>query len=76
MSVLKRKLAAQQKHKTFKLIIMSATIEASKFMRFFNTDALIKIEGRSYPTEVFNVLEPLESYFDGSFNAILQIHYK
>jgi len=25
---------------------------------------------------VFNVLEPLESYFDGSFNAILQIHYK
>jgi len=55
---------------------MSATIEASKFMRFFNTDALIKIEGRSYPTEVFNVLEPLESYFDGSFNAILQIHYK
>ena len=54
---------------------MSATIETSKFMRFFNTDALIKIEGRSYPTEMFNVLEPLESYFDGTFNTILQIHF-
>jgi len=35
---------------------MSATIESSKFMRFFNTDAIINVEGRSYPTDVFNLL--------------------
>ena len=69
MSVLKQKMTKKpinnQKNphhkekyasKGFKLIIMSATIESSKFMRFFNTDALINIEGRSYPTEMFNVL--------------------
>lgn len=44
-------------------------------MRFFNTDANINIEGRSYPTEIFNVLEPLESYYEGTFNTILQIHF-
>lgn len=44
-------------------------------MRFFNTDANINIEGRSYPTEIFNVLEPLESYYEGAFNTILQIHF-
>ena len=63
MSVLKQKINSQTnqnpKKRSFRLVIMSATIEASKFMRFFNTDAIIKIEGRSYPTEMFNVLEPI-----------------
>jgi HrpA-like RNA helicase len=76
MAILKRKLSIREKGRSFKLIIMSATIESSKFMRFFNTDALINIEGRSYPTEMYNVLEPVESYFDGAFNAALQIHYQ
>ena len=59
MSVLKLKLKKQEKGRQFKLIIMSATIESSKFMRFFNTDALINIEGRSYPTDMLNLLEPI-----------------
>ena len=50
MAILKLKLQSQEKGRNFKLIIMSATIESSKFMRFFNSDALINIEGRSYPT--------------------------
>jgi HrpA-like RNA helicase len=75
MAILKRKLQNRVKgQKVFKLIIMSATIEASKFMAFFDTDALINIEGRSYMTEMFNLLEPAENYFETAFNAVLQIH--
>lgn len=35
---------------------MSATIESSKFMRYYNTDAIINIEGRSYETEIYNLI--------------------
>jgi HrpA-like RNA helicase len=33
----------QRKKKPFKLIIMSATIESSKFMNFFDTNAVINV---------------------------------
>jgi HrpA-like RNA helicase len=62
MAILKKRLsfiAKNKNEKPFKMIIMSATIESSKFMRFFNTDAIINVEGRSYPTEVYNLLEPV-----------------
>ena len=76
MAILKRKINSRQKgEKVFKLVIMSATIEASKFMKFFNTDSLINIEGRSYETEMFNLLEPVEGYYEAVFNTILQIHF-
>lgn len=76
MAILKRKLASRKKgQKVFKLIIMSATIESSKFMKFFNTDSLINIEGRSYETEIYNLLQPVQSYYDAVFNSILQIHF-
>ena len=56
MAVLKQRL--QEKNSRFRLVIMSATIDAAKFMSFFNTDALINIEGRTHPTKVFNLVEP------------------
>ena len=56
MAVLKQRL--QDKNSRFRLVIMSATIDAAKFMSFFNTDALINIEGRTHPTQVFNLVEP------------------
>jgi HrpA-like RNA helicase len=61
MAVLKKRMMNQDR-KPFKLVIMSATIDASKFMAFFNSNALIKIEGRTFPTEVYNIFEPIENY--------------
>jgi HrpA-like RNA helicase len=78
MAILHKRLqlVASKRERPFKLIIMSATIESSKFMRYFNTDAVINIEGRSYNTDVFNLVEPVESYLEASFNTIMQIHYQ
>jgi hypothetical protein len=45
-------------------------------MQFFNTDSLINIEGRSYPTDIYNLVVPTENYIEAAFNAILQIHYQ
>lgn len=78
MAILHKRLQnnVNKRERAFKLIIMSATIESSKFMRYFNTDAVINIEGRSYETEVFNLVEPVESYLEAVFNTLLQIHYQ
>jgi HrpA-like RNA helicase len=36
---------------TFKVVLMSATIEADTLARYFNTTALIQVEGRTFPVE-------------------------
>jgi HrpA-like RNA helicase len=74
ISVLK-KILFETKMK-IKIVIMSATIDSAKFMNFYNTDALINIEGRSYPTEIYNLFEPVDNYVDAMFNAIMQVHEK
>lgn len=56
MAILKKMI--EQTKSRIKIVVMSATIDSGKFMKFFNTDALINVEGRSYPTEVYNLFEP------------------
>ena len=43
----------------YKLVIMSATIESIRFMEFFHSESIIRVEGRTYPTQVYNVLQPV-----------------
>lgn len=44
---------------SYKLVIMSATIESTRFMDFFNSESIVRVEGRTFPTQIFNVLEPV-----------------
>ena len=37
-----------------KLVIMSATLDLTKFAGYFDTQAQVKVEGRTFPIEVFN----------------------
>lgn len=53
MAILKSKL---QTGKKFRIVVMSATIETNKFLRFWDTEAMIKVEGRTYPTKIYNLL--------------------
>jgi ATP-dependent helicase HrpA len=50
-----------------KIIITSATIDVSKFSRFFNDAPLITVEGRSFPVEV-NYLD--DSHFESDDPAL------
>jgi HrpA-like RNA helicase len=40
----------------FRLVVMSATIEPSKFMNFFDTGSVVRVEGRTYPTQIYSIL--------------------
>ncbi|KAG2368920.1 P-loop containing nucleoside triphosphate hydrolase protein [Suillus spraguei] len=62
-----------------KLIIMSATLDALKFQKYFaisgDTPApLFKIPGRTHPVEVFYTREPEPDYFEAASRTVLMIH--
>ena len=50
-------LIINKKRKDLKLIIMSATLNPKKYMDYFNTNCLLRIEGRKYPVKVYNIEE-------------------
>lgn len=57
-----------------KLIIMSATLDAQKFQRYFNDAPLLAVPGRTYPVEIFYTPEPEPDYVEAAIRTVLQIH--
>ena len=53
-------LLINKKRNDLKLIIMSATLDPKKYMEYFNTNALIKVQGRKFPIKVYNMAEEKE----------------
>jgi HrpA-like RNA helicase len=41
---------------------MSATLEVEKFCQYFGTQAVVKVEGRAFPIEVYHSLTPQKDY--------------
>lgn len=41
-----------------KIVVMSATLELDKFMNYFKTESIVKVEGRAYPIEIYQSLTP------------------
>jgi HrpA-like RNA helicase len=41
---------------------MSATLEVEKFSKYFGSDAVVKVEGRAYPIEVYQTMQPQKDY--------------
>merc|ERR1711920_663097 len=59
---------------TTKLIIMSATLDAVKFRRYFNNAPLLKVPGRLYPVQIFYTQEAERDYFEAAVRTVCQIH--
>ena len=57
-----------------KIIIMSATLDAQKFQRYFNDAPLLAVPGRTYPVEIFYTPEPEPDYVEAAIRTVLQIH--
>ena len=81
-------LIINKKRKDLKLIIMSATLNPKKYMEYFNTNTLLKVEGRKFPVRVYNISDEennnkslvkddyydlISKYIDRCLNCILQI---
>ncbi|KAG8230357.1 hypothetical protein J437_LFUL000628 [Ladona fulva] len=57
-----------------KLIVTSATMDASKFSAFFGNVPTFTIPGRTFPVETFFARNPVEDYVDSAVKQALQIH--
>ncbi len=45
-----------------KLVIMSATLDIGRFSSYLGTNNIINVKGRSFPIEVYNVIEEQTNY--------------
>lgn len=63
-----------QRRPDLKLIIMSATLDAQKFQRYFNDAPLLAVPGRTHPVEIFYTPEPEQDYVEAALRTVLQIH--
>ncbi|KAI6021015.1 P-loop containing nucleoside triphosphate hydrolase protein [Pisolithus marmoratus] len=62
-----------------KIIVMSATLDALKFQKYFGLHAgspapLLKVPGRTHPVEVFYTQEPEPDYVEAAIRTVLMIH--
>lgn len=57
-----------------RVIIASATIQADKFCNFFNGAPKFKIEGRTFPVDLFYSTEAVADYVAGAADAAMDLH--
>lgn len=63
-----------QKRSDLKLVVMSATLDAQKFQKYFNDAPLLAVPGRTHPVEIFYTPEPERDYVEAALRTVLQIH--
>ena len=75
--------ALAKKRKDLKIIVMSATLDALKFRKYFGLGSdqdkdtaapLFKVPGRTHPIEVFYTQEPEPDYVEAAIRTVLMIH--
>ena len=69
-----------KRRKDLKIIIMSATLDALKFQKYFTDSAtgetppLFKVPDRAHPVEIFHTKEPQSDHVKAAIRATLIIH--
>jgi pre-mRNA-splicing factor ATP-dependent RNA helicase DHX15/PRP43 len=63
-----------KKRSDLKIVVMSATLEHEKFMKYFNDAPLISVPGRTFPVEIFYTAEPEADYVDAAIRTVLTVH--
>lgn len=60
--------------KDLKIVVMSATLDAGKFQKYFNDAPLLQVSGRTFPVEIFYTPEPESDYLEAAVRTALHIH--
>ncbi|ANB15915.1 Dhr2p [Sugiyamaella lignohabitans] len=75
MGLLKRLLDKRRGSKRpLKLIVMSATLDAEKFSKFFNNAEILYVEGKMYPVQRYYLSKPIDDIVDGVVQTVVQIN--
>ncbi|OWB74276.1 hypothetical protein B5S31_g4063 [[Candida] boidinii] len=63
-----------QRKPDLKIIVMSATLDAEKFQKYFNDAPILAVPGRTHPVEIYYTPEFQRDYLDSAIRTVLQIH--
>eukprot|EP00659_Diplonema_papillatum_P006179 gene6179-9459_t len=63
-----------QRRSDLKIVIMSATLNAGVFSRFWNNCPIAFVGGRTFPVDTFYTVDPVKNIIDGAVSTVLQIH--
>ncbi len=71
--------ALAKRRADLKIIIMSATLDAVKFQKYFSLRSetkapLFKVPGRTHPVEIFYTQDPEPDYVEAAIRTVLMIH--
>ncbi|KAI9193654.1 P-loop containing nucleoside triphosphate hydrolase protein [Polychytrium aggregatum] len=64
----------QRERPDLRVVVMSATLNAEKFSKFFGNAKILHIHGRQFPVEIFHAPERLEDHVDSALVSIFQTH--
>jgi len=62
------------KRPDLKIVVMSATLDAGKFQKYFAPAPLISIPGRTFPVSIMYSKQPEADYLDAAVRTALHIH--
>lgn len=68
------KEVCRQRGDDFRLVVMSATLDAAAFTRYFDGAKAAYVQGRQFPVQVMYTVAPEDSYLDAAIAAALQVH--
>ncbi|KDR82400.1 hypothetical protein GALMADRAFT_237688 [Galerina marginata CBS 339.88] len=57
-----------------KIVIMSATLDAEKFSRFYHNAKILYVKGRQHPVKIYHSAESQLDYTDSAMRTFFQIH--
>ncbi|KAM0789668.1 hypothetical protein ACM66B_006531 [Microbotryomycetes sp. NB124-2] len=57
-----------------KIVVMSATIDAEKFSKFFDGAPVLFVQGRQFSVRVRYTAEPVNDYLDAALKTVYAIH--
>ena len=67
-------LEAVKCRRDIRFIVISATLDAEKFSKYFFGCPVFTIPGRTYPVEILYTKDPESDYMDASLITVMQIH--
>ncbi|KAK9466264.1 P-loop containing nucleoside triphosphate hydrolase protein [Lipomyces arxii] len=62
------------KRSNLRLIVMSATLDADRFSRFFDGAEVLYVQGRRFPVQRYYLSRPVEDVVDACVRTAIQIH--
>ncbi|KAI0350348.1 P-loop containing nucleoside triphosphate hydrolase protein [Trametes cingulata] len=66
--------ASTAKLTPLKVVIMSATLEAEKFSKFYGNAKIVYVKGRQHPVTIYHTTSSQPDYVDAALRTFFQVH--